>query len=105
MRFSGIPQRPKPPTRSVAPLGISATASSADGHTLEVEDKKWRSWSKGGKGAWRKGEGVKERPAEMVRRRLRCSIVTRRRVCLGLVRRIVSGKAGWELLRMSSCRI
>src|SRR6185437_16586091 len=28
-RFSGIPQRPKPPSMRVAPSGISATASSA----------------------------------------------------------------------------
>jgi hypothetical protein len=30
IRFSGIPQRPKPPTKSFAPLGISVIASSAD---------------------------------------------------------------------------
>ena len=29
MRFSGIPQRPNPPTSKVQPLGISFTASSA----------------------------------------------------------------------------
>src|SRR5436853_827126 len=36
MRFSGIPQRPKPPTTSVAPSKTSRTASSADATTLLI---------------------------------------------------------------------
>ena len=34
IRFSGIPQRPKPPIRMEAPSGMSATAASALGSTL-----------------------------------------------------------------------
>jgi hypothetical protein len=34
IRVSGIPQRPKPPTRSVAPVEMSETATSADSTTL-----------------------------------------------------------------------
>src|ERR1051325_4082883 len=36
MRFSGMPQRPKPPTTSVAPSNTSRTASSADATTLLI---------------------------------------------------------------------
>src|ERR1700756_5531748 len=36
MRFSGIPQRPKPPTTSRAPSGTSFTASSAEETTLSI---------------------------------------------------------------------
>ena len=39
IRFSGIPQRPKPPTRRVFPLLISSTAAAAEGKTLE-DDKR-----------------------------------------------------------------
>ncbi len=35
-RFSGLPQTPKPPTISVAPSGIRATASSAERRTLSI---------------------------------------------------------------------
>ncbi len=34
MRFSGMPQRPNPPSMSVAPEGMSATAAAADSTTL-----------------------------------------------------------------------
>src|SRR4029077_16055757 len=34
MRFSGIPQRPKPPIMIVAPSGMTATASAGPGTTL-----------------------------------------------------------------------
>src|SRR5437660_6004353 len=34
IRFAGMPQRPKPPMRIVAPSGMSATAASALGRTL-----------------------------------------------------------------------
>src|SRR5262249_56420652 len=36
IRFSGMPQRPKPPTTSVAPLGMSRTACSAESTTLLI---------------------------------------------------------------------
>lgn len=36
MRFSGMPQRPNPPSMMVAPEGMSATAASADGTTLFI---------------------------------------------------------------------
>src|SRR5262249_43190722 len=36
MRFSGIPQRPNPPTTRVAPSGTSRTASSADATTFWI---------------------------------------------------------------------
>src|SRR4051794_20266137 len=36
IRFSGMPQRPKPPTTSVAPSATSRTASSADATTLLI---------------------------------------------------------------------
>src|SRR5438034_5290749 len=36
MRFSGSPQRPKPPHITVAPSGISATASAALSSTLSM---------------------------------------------------------------------
>jgi hypothetical protein len=35
IKNSGMPQRPKPPTQSVLPDLISATAASAEGNTLE----------------------------------------------------------------------
>ena len=34
MRFSGMPQRPNPPTVTVQPSGTSATASAAEAQTL-----------------------------------------------------------------------
>src|SRR6202521_5755180 len=36
IRFSGMPQRPKPPMRIVAPSGMRATAASALGRTLFI---------------------------------------------------------------------
>ena len=36
MQFSGIPHRPKPPARTVAPLGMSRTASAALFTTLSI---------------------------------------------------------------------
>jgi len=35
MRFAGIPQRPNPPTRSLALFGISLVASIAFGYILD----------------------------------------------------------------------
>src|SRR5205085_11758093 len=36
IRFSGMPQRPKPPTTSVAPSKMSLTASAAEATTLLI---------------------------------------------------------------------
>jgi hypothetical protein len=36
INWSGIPHRPKPPTASVAPLVMSATALAADSYTFDV---------------------------------------------------------------------
>lgn len=38
MRFSGIPQRPKPPTNNLAPSGMSFTASAALSNIFDFFD-------------------------------------------------------------------
>ena len=38
IKFSGIPQSPKPPTSSVLPLGMSFTASSAEATIFDEDD-------------------------------------------------------------------
>src|SRR4051812_17204838 len=42
MRFSGIPQSPKPPTTSVAPSATSFTASSAEATTLLIMGRRYQ---------------------------------------------------------------
>ena len=57
MRCSGRPHRPKPPTVSVAPWGMSATAAAAEGKTLSA--------------AWRTAAAAERREAE-ARRAMGC---------------------------------